>query len=271
VLAGGVALVASITVLRFCGGLSIPPKPAPSFPTGSQSQLLTKSAGSRPVYEEYLAKDAASAGVRTPTSADMQRKFPYRVDEARHVLEVGQPAIDLAGVRLGLVRENANLVLEITNTTESDLAYSVLSEPTPNISECSAARPLSFNALVVAAGKTERRVECVFRNDMAVAITRVESMEIPPLSAYLLSLVSPTQFSMEPRIARGHRGVQAGEKCSSVVSQAVRSGLEKGQIGWRDLADFYARHRCLSYRFPLSYRAVKSDDERTVPAVESGM
>ena len=270
-LAGGVALVASITVLRFCGGLSIPPKPAPSFPTGSQSQLLTKSAGSRPVYEEYLAKDAASAGVRTPTSADMQRKFPYRVDDARHVLEVGQPPIDLAGVRLGLVRENANLVLEVTNLTDSDLAYSVVSEPTPNISECGTARPLSYNALVVAKGKTERRVECVFRNDMAVAVTRVESMEVSPLSAYLLSLVPPTQFNLEPRLARGHRGVEAREKCSSVVSQAVRSGLEKGQIGWRDLADFYARHRCLSYRFPLSYRAFKADDERAVPAVESGM
>ena len=106
---------------------------------------------------------------------------------------------------------------------------------------------------------------------MALAITRVETMEMQPLSSYLLQLAPPTLIGVDPRIARGHRGVEAREKCSPVVSQAVRSGLEKGQIGWRDLADFYARHRCLSYRFPLSYRAFKSDDEREVPATESGM
>jgi hypothetical protein len=55
------------------------------------------------------------------------------------------------------------------------------------------------------------------------------------------------------------------------VSQAVRSGLEQGQIGWRDLVDFYARHRCPTYRFPSSYRAFRSDGERQVPDIAAGM
>jgi len=271
VLAGGVALVVGISVVRFCGSVSLPEKPAPNYATGTQSQALAKSSASPAVYLEYLAKDAATAGVRTPTIEDMSRKLAYRVDEARHILEVGEPAIEIAGVRLELFHEGNVLVLDISNTTDSDLAYSVISQPTPNISECNSATPLPFNAIVVAKGKTERRVECVWRDDMALAVTRVESLEVSPISAWLLGLVPPASIGLDQRTSRGHRGVVANETCASVVSQAVRSGLEKGQIGWRDLVDFYARHRCSTYRFPLSYRAFKSDNEQVVPVVDSGM
>lgn len=270
VLAGGVALVVGISVVRFCGSVTLPPKPAASYAPSSQSQGHSKSTASQTVYSQFLEKDAAAAGVRTPTIEDMSRKLPYRVDEARHVLEVGQPAIEIAGVKLELFHDGAALVLDITNTTTSDLAYSVISEPTPNISECNSATPLSFNALVVAKGKTERRVECVWREDMALAVTRVESLEVSPISAWMLGLVPPALIGLDQRTSRGHRGVVANETCASVVSQAVRSGLEKGQIGWRDLVDFYARHRCPTYRFPLTYRAFKSDNEQVIPVVDSG-
>lgn len=271
VLAGGVALVVGISVVRFCGSVSLPPKPAPTYATGSASQALSKSSASPEVYKEFLQRDAAAAGVRTPPIEDMGRKLAYRVDEARHVLEVGQPAIEIAGVRLELFHDGDAMVLEIHNTTDSDLAYSVITQPTPNISECNSATPLSFNALVVGKGKTERRVECVWRDDMALAITRVESLEVSPISAWMLGLVPPALIGLDPRTSRGHRGVVANETCASVVSQAVKSGLEKGEIGWRDLVDFYARHRCPTYRFPLTYRAFKIDNEQPIPVVESGM
>jgi len=62
-----------------------------------------------------------------------------------------------------------------------------------------------------------------------------------------------------------------GERCAFALPQAVRSGLERGEIGWRDLIDFYARHRCETYHFPYDYRAFKKDNERSVPAVTPGM
>lgn len=271
VLVGGVALVVGISVVRFCGSVSIPEKPAPSYATGTQSQALAKSTASHAVYEQFLQKDAAAAGVRTPTIEDMSRKLVYRVDEARHVLEVGQRAIEIAGLRLELFVEDGLLVLDIHNTTQSDLAYSVITQPTPNISECNSATPLSHNAIVVGKGKKERRVECVWRDDLAVAITRVETLEVSAFSTWMLGLVPPALLGLDPRTSRGHRGVVANETCASVVSQAVRSSLEKGQIGWRDLVDFYARHRCPTYRFPLTYRAFKSDGEQEIPVVDSGM
>jgi hypothetical protein len=272
VAAAAVALIAGITYVRFCGALSLPPRPvAASGPTGSQRQLLDKSAASPAIYQEFLRSDAARAGVRAPSLEEMARAFPHRVDDARHVLEVGRPAIESAGLRLAIERADNALVLVVENRTHTDLAYSVVTQPTPNISGCTTARPLAYNALVVASGGSERRVECVWRDGMALAVTRVETLEIPPLSAWYLGLVPPALAGVEPRVARGHRAASSGETCSTVVSQAVRSGLEQGKIGWRDLVDFYARHRCPTYRFPSPYRAVTSDGERPLPAVQAGM
>jgi hypothetical protein len=101
---------------------------------------------------------------------------------------------------------------------------------------------------------------------MSIIVTKVETIELPPLSAWYVAQVPPQVVGVEDRIARGHRGVDAKEKCSSVVSQVVRTGLDRGDIGWRDLVDFYARHRCQTYQFPSNYRAFKSDGERAVPA-----
>jgi hypothetical protein len=270
VVVGGILLFSTIASIRFCGSVAIPPKPTPPAPAGSSSQLLTKSTATPAMYRDFLERDATAAGVRTPTIDQMTRKFPYRGDDARHVLEVGEPAIEIAGVRLQVKRDLDTLVLDVTNTTSSNLAYSVETSPTPNVSNCNSARPLSFNAMVIAKGKTERRVECVWRDGMALAITRVETLEVPPLSAWYLSLVPPPLVGVEERVARGHKPPETSEKCSTVQSQAVRSGLEQGQIGWRDLVDFYARHRCPTYRFPSSYRAFKSDGERGVPDTAAG-
>lgn len=269
VLGAGVVLIGVITFVRFGGNVSIPVKPAANFPTGNQRDLLIKSSKSAGVYEQYLAKDATRAGLSVPSIAAMSHKFPYRVDEARHVLEVGQPAIDLAGLSLTVVSDSGALVLEIKNTTASDLAYSVVTTPTPNTTACTSARPITFNAIVIAKGATERRVECVFREGMALAVTRVESLEVPPISAWMLGLVPPPLVGIDPRVARGHQGVKAEDSCSSVVSQAIKTGLGGGQIAWRDLIDFYARHRCPTYRFPLTYKAFKSDDELVLPATGS--
>jgi hypothetical protein len=271
----GFVLVAGITLVRFCGSVSLPPKPAPLAAQGTSSQLVVKSAATEGVYQEFLEKDASAAGVRTPTIQEMSRKLPYRVDEARHVLEVGQPAIEIAGLRLRLIHGDDALVLEITNATSSDLAYQVKTAPTPNISGCNSALALPFNAIVIAKGETLSRAECVWRDGMALAVTRVETVEVSPLSAWYLNLVPPSMLGIEDRLARGHRKSTAKargeETCSAVRSQAVRSGLDQGQIGWRDLVDFYARHRCLTYQFPLSYRAFTSDGQLAVPAVSPGM
>jgi hypothetical protein len=111
----------------------------------------------------------------------------------------------------------------------------------------------------------------VYRSDLATAVTKVETVEAKPLAKYYLSQVPPITVGVEERIARGHVGRESKEPCSPIVSQAVRTGLERGEIGWRDLADFYSRHRCQTYSFPLGYRAFTEDGQRRIPATSSGM
>jgi len=268
VLAGAAALVAVITYVRFCGSVALPPKPPPpSGPSGTQTQLLSQSATSPTVYQGFLASDSSAAGVRAPTLDEMSRKLPYRVDEGRHVLEPGKPPIEIAGLRLRLERSSDQIVMVIQNLLDSDIAYEVTSAPSTGASSCNSARPLAFNAMVIGKGASERRTECAWRDGMSIIVTKVETLEVSPLSAWYLSQLPPQVVGIEPRIARGHRGVAARDKCSALVSAAVRTGLDRGDLGWRDLVDFYARHRCQTYQFPSYYRAVKSDGERAMPAV----
>ena len=267
----GIVLVAGIAAVRFCGSLSLPAKPPPpTSPSGTSSELLTRSAASPAVYQDFVAKDAAAAGVRAPTIEELSRKLPYRVDEARHVLTVGQPPIEVAGVRLRAVHIADTLALEVANTTESDIAYDVVSAPIPPTG-CNSAPVQPFNAMTIGHERSETRVECFWRDGIALAVTRVETMEVSALSAWYLDHVPPSVVGIQPRIARGHQVAGITERCSLALPQAVRSGLERGEIGWRDLIDFYSRHRCQTYQFPLVYRAFKQDGERSVPALSTAM
>ena len=266
----GIALVAGIVAVRFCGRVSLPPKPPPpSSPTGTSRELLVKSTAAPAMYQDFIARDAAAAGVSAPTIDELSRKLPYRVDEVRHVIEVGRPALEIAGVRLRAVHAAEGLALEIANASDADIAYMIATTPM-HAGNCNAAQVLPFNALTIAKGHRETRIECTWRDGISLAVTRVETLEVPPLAAWYVNHLPPAIVGIEPRIARGHSS-GISERCSFALPQAVRSGLERGEIGWRDLIDFYARHRCQTYQFPLSYRAFKSDNERTVPAVAAGM
>ncbi len=272
-LVGAFALVVLIGYVRFCGSVSLPAKPPPpTGPSGTQTQLLAQSTASPAVYKTYLDSDAAAAGVAAPTPELMAKKLAYRVDEARHVLELGKPPIESAGLRIRLERAGDSIVTVIENKLDSAVAYQVVSSPSGGVSSsaCSKAAPLPFNATVIAKGASERRTECVYRDGMAIIVTKIETIEVGPLSAWYLSQVPPSVMGIEQRLARGHQAAQGSEPCSPVVSQVVRTGLERGEIGWRDLADFYARHRCQTYPFPPSYRAFKSDGEYALPVASGG-
>jgi len=267
--AGGAVLVAVITFARFCGGLSLrdPKPPEPVGPSGTARQLLAKSTSSTPIYLDYIAKDAAAASVRAPTLDDMSRKLAYYADDARHVLDVGGKPVETVGLRLTAERSNDLLVLSIENTTDHDLAYEVTTTPaSPGV--CNSARPLPFDAMVIAKKSTEARTECVWREGASIAIARVETMEVPPLSSWYLRQLPPGLVGIPPRIARGHRRPANAPRCSEVVAQTIRSGIERREIGWRDLVDFYARHRCETYQFPPAYRAFNSDGEQALPALD---
>jgi len=262
-------LVLGITVVRFCGSVSLPDKPATQVvqPSGTSQDLRDQTNASPVVYQDYLAKDAAIAAVRVPSLDDMQRKLLFRIDESRQILEVGQDGITTAGLKLTARRQDDLIVLDIENTTRSDLAYHVVSETVPRLAACASVTPLAFNAIVIGKGETQTRAECGWHTGMSIAITLAETAEVNPLSAWYLNQVPPAQLAIEKRVARGHLVPRSAERCISLSSQAVRSGLENGEIRWRDLVDFYSRHRCQTYPFPATYRALTVDGQRRIPAM----
>ena len=269
VIAGAIVLVAVITSLRFCGSMSLPAKPPePTGVTGTSRQLLSKSTASPAVYQQFLESDAAIAGVRAPTVEDMSKKLAYRVDDARHPLELGQPPVEIAGLRIHLERTGDQVALIVQNTVDSDVAYHVVTNA-PDVYACRGARPLPFNAMVLHKGGQEVRAECVAGTPLY--LTKVETLEIPPLSAYYLSELPTKLVGLDDHTARGHRRASSGEACVASMPQVVQSGMERGDITWRDLVDFYARHRCQTYQFPSSYRALDADGQRAIPAVDSAM
>ena len=153
-------------------------------------------------------------------------------------------------------------------TSVATSRYAVVTQPTPNISGCNAARPLPFNAMVIAKGATERRVECVWRDGMAIAVTRVETVEVSPLSAWYLEPGSAVAGrDRGPGRAGSSQRPRAASNAAPWCPRRSELGSNRDEIGWRDLVDFYARHRCQTYRFPSSYRAFKSDGERAIPVV----
>jgi hypothetical protein len=264
-------LVVVIVAVRFCGSMSLPAKPPPPVgPSGTERQLLAQSIGSPAVYESFLERDAAAAGVRAPSIADMSRKLPYRVDEAKRSLELGEPPVEVAGLRLHVERAGDRVVLVVQNAVDAPLAYNVVTSPSLGAASCNSAVPLPFDANVIAKGAITTRVECVWRDRMAIVVTRVETLELTSLQAWYLDQVPPENLNIDARVARGHRAADASSHCSSVVSAVIRGLEDRGEITWRDLADFYARHRCQSYQFPSSYRAFKVDGEHPLPAASDG-
>jgi hypothetical protein len=273
VVLAGLAAVVAISTVRFCGRLSLPAKPPPPFPTGGVSRHLAPTAeATAAAYQDFLARDAARAGLTPPALDAMARALPYRADAARRVLEVGEPALEVGGLRLRALHVLApidGLALEIENATGADLAYEVVTQPIAG-ANCATAPVLPFNAMTVAHGHRETRVECAWRAGISLAVLRIETLEVPPLSVWYLNHVAPGAVGIDPRVARGHH-VDTSEPCALVMPQAVRSGLERGEIGWRDLVDFYARHRCQTYQFPMKYRAFRTDGEHGLPAARPGM
>ena len=268
VVAGAIVLVAVITSLRFCGHMSLPPKPPEiRAASGTSRQLLTKSTASPGVYRQFLQTDAELAGVRAPSVDDMSRKFAYRVDEAKHTLELGKPPIEIAGLKLHLEQTGDQVALVIQNAVQSDVAYHVVTNAS-SVYACKDVRPLPFNAMVLPMNGQETRAECVA--GPPIVVTKAETVEIPPLSAYYLSQLPPALVGLDDHTARGHR-TSSKSPCVASMPAVVRSGLETGDIGWRDLVDFYARHRCQTYQFPSSYRAINADGQRQIPVVDSAM
>jgi len=271
---GGAAVLAAVLFgVRFCGGVSMPPKPpAPRIDPANARDVLASASETALAYKGIIETDAHDAGLPVPTVEEMGRHLVPTLTEPGVALAPGDAPRQIGALWLQAVVQSSehgdDLVLVIDNRGDRDLAYDVVTTPSYGTGACGQRTILSFDANVVAPHSQERRSECVYRNGMVLGVSRVETLELNPLEAYYVSRVPPQALGLEQRRAQGHRPTVPGTRmCNLVMSQSIRGAIQSGQLRWRDLVDFYARHRCDTYQFPENYRAFEKDGEHPLPVV----
>src|SRR5262249_54492597 len=143
--------------------------------------------------------------------------------------------------------------LRIENKTDHHLAYRILATMPLDPRGCVEKVDLPHNAVALAPLEVVERTECG-RAVGSLTIDRVETVELPALAYLYASQVQPAHIGLDARETHGHKPPR-GSVCTDIPEQAILRGTEKSVVSWRDVIDFYARHDCHSYIFPVGYHA----------------
>ncbi len=271
----GAAMLAGLMIkVRFCYDPSLPAAPPPPrFSVEDASDVSRRVGQSSDLYANYLRSDSLAQGIQPPTTLDqMSAVFPYQIDNQRRTLSAGGEPITVAGLRLRLTAQRIadergqQMVLEIENTSQEPLAYRVQTRPSKGTKPCHGKQDMLHNAIVIAPGTSVMRVECLYRDGWELEIDSVETIQLPELAAIYVSWMSPTELGIDARTSRGHRPTGMAKQCDRHHAASIQRSLERGEITWRDLIDFYARHRCTTYSFVSDYKAFTRNKERALPA-----
>jgi hypothetical protein len=270
-----VVLIAGV-VARFDYDLTLPGKPPPPPPPDSAA-LRRMDYENPDIYKAYLEQDSTTYGVSRTEPAELAAPFPYEKTEASRALAPGGPAIDTGMLRISARVEKLDvhtrkgksaaehLVLRIENKRQRPVAYRVQTTfGAGSDASCGAKGSLPHNAMAIPANGSVERTECFYRAKMVVTVEQIEAMELPPLSFFYVSRIYPPHIGAQARTSANHE-TPAGAACTTVPQQSILIGMEKGTVSWRDVVDFYARHRCETYDFPLGYRAITQPGQYRLP------
>lgn len=268
----GTLLFALLLMFSFGYELSLPRKP--KKPKAISAERFSQRFDRNPAaWAGYLEMDARTYGVPKPEPSELMGVFKYRLDSDAHFLSLakgGKKSLEVAGLRLELSKQDIRgrtkkqMVLSIENTTNRPLAYRVITRPSKGTQACSQKKKLRHNAIAVLPGGVERRSECIYRKGWKLKIKRVETLELPLLSYHYVSRLFPAQVGYESRVVAGHRPPR-GEECRLILPASTSRGIESGSVAWRDIIDFYARHRCETYTFPINYTHFTKPGEVELP------
>jgi hypothetical protein len=277
VLGGAALLMLLLGTMRFCGEFSLPGKPpAPAVSAEKAASIAETIKLSSAGYDSYLKEDVASFGLRQVLAREMSTVFPYRADQERHVMEAGD-TIDVLDLTLTLAVEKVkgskrdHMILTIENKSHMSLAYRVQTNPSSGKRSCKRMAYLPHNALALPPGGKAIRAECVHRSGWNLEITEVETVQLPELGFHYVSALAPDGVGLEPRTSRRHKSPHKQMSCPAPTSAALRNAIASGDVAWRDLIDFFARHRCKTYKFPRAYQAFRKDGQITLPVKESDL
>lgn len=261
----------ALFALRFCGERALPPLPPEPAVSAAKALDVSRELGdTAESYRAGIAEDAEALDVGAPTPKEMSAVFPYSADQSKKVLEPGDEVTTLGLELLLSVQDlgpvRRQMVLTIRNRTDDYLAYRVVTRPSQGTAACARKEAIVHDALALPPRGSAMRSECLYQSGWTLTVERVETMALPELGFDYVTRVPPGQLGIERRVAEGHRPAAAQKLCGVVLPIRVTRARERGEIGWRDLVDFYARHSCERYRFPQNYRAFDRPGASALPA-----
>ena len=259
-------LAIAMGVLILHAASAPPPTPKRPEPPPPPSAMINSEMRFSVVYYKGLIEaDAKSYGIAAPSYEELQQSNPYydEVHEKQHLrvkapIETRHLRISLEVSKQTTIIESHSLatdhlVLRIENLTPLYLAYRIQTS-VPDKHKCVMKAELPHNAIALEPKQTTIRTECLYRKDAQIDITSIEVIELPALSAFYVSRVPPNSTLYDPRTSAGHTPPR-GTMCPQTFSwRDIKEGIDKKELGWRDVMDFYARHNCTEYSFFKSYR-----------------
>jgi len=264
-------------VLILHAASSPPPTPKRPDPPPPPSSMINSDMRFSVVYYKGLVEqDAKTYGIPAPPYEDLCQPNPYFDElherqrlrirspiETRHLritLEVSKQTSFLGSHSIS----TDHYVLRIENRTPLYLAYRIQTT-VPDKKKCAMKARLPHNAIAIEPEQTILRSECLYRKDSPIDVTSIEVIEMPALEAFYVSRVPPNATLYDPRTSVGHAPPR-GTMCPQNFSwRDIKDGMDKKELGWRDVIDFYARHNCTEYSFFKSYR-YRGDPAASLPA-----
>jgi hypothetical protein len=262
--ASGLLVIVVGTLLLYSGE----PAPAPSPPQAPPPPEVTMNSVlkySQPVYQALVETDARAFKVHVPSLEELGRPNKYFEELRSHHRLKTKGGVETPHLRLSMAvgKRSASLegqsfavdhlLLRIENRSDKYLAYRVETSVTDK-HKCSSKGDLAHNALVLEPHQTIERTECLYRADENVDVTHAEVIELGALQAHYVSRLPANPTLYDPRTSAGHVPL-AGALCPQTFSwREIQEGIEKKEIGWKDVIDFYARHNCDEYSFFKGYR-----------------
>jgi hypothetical protein len=262
--ASGLFVIIIGTLLLYSGE----PPPAPSPPQAPPPPEVTMNSVlkySQPVYHALVETDARTFKVPIPSLEELGQPNKYFEELRTHHRLKTKGSVETAHLRLSMAvgKRTASLegqsfavdhlLLRIENKSDRYLAYRVETSVTDK-HKCASKGDLAHNALVLEPHQTIERSECLYRADEHIDVIHAEVIELDPLEAHYVARLPANPTLYDPRTSAGHVPL-AGTLCPQTFSWSeIREGIEKKQIGWKDVVDFYARHNCDEYSFFKGYR-----------------
>jgi hypothetical protein len=269
------AIALGVLILHAASAPPLTPK-RPEPPPPPSAMLNSDIRFSVVYYKGLIEADAKAYGIPAPVYEDLCQPNPYfdELHEKQRLrlkapLETRHLRITLeVAKQTTIIEKNSlstdHLVLRIENRTPLYLAYRIQTSM-PDRSKCVNKAILAHNAIALEPEQTIVRTECLYRKNATVNITDIEVIELPALSAFYVSRLPANNTLYDPRTSAGHTPLR-GTLCPQTFSwREIKEGIDKKELGWRDIIDFYARHNCTEYSFFKSYR-YRVDPAAPLPA-----